>query len=359
MDSKLLKYYYNPETGFLSATKLYKKLKEIYPQLTLKHVKDFINKQYTAQLNKPIHKPKVFSSIFSPMPKNNYQLDIMVYDRYAFNGYKYIIVVIDVYSRFSSARAMTSRKMKNIIENIEDIFQEMGVPNNLNCDNEFNKKDFNELMQDLNVSVHYSEPNEINKNAIVERFNRTLELLQKWRIGTNKYDWEKVLPMIIKNYNNTYHSTIKETPFNLFNKLKPTKQNRVIVENSFKVGDKVRTRTIKKIFDKNDILKYSKDIYIINKINKNKIYLLNTKTQEESDRTYKPYELKLINEIQYISNIPEEQEEKEHKIIQVKRKTTKSLQKEGISEVPKIRRTTRQRRPVAMLVNEFGEHVKY
>ena len=71
MDSKLLKHYYNPETGFLSATKLYKKLKEIYPQLTLKHVKDFINKQYTAQLNKPIHKPKVFSSIFSPMPKNN------------------------------------------------------------------------------------------------------------------------------------------------------------------------------------------------------------------------------------------------------------------------------------------------
>lgn len=78
----------------------------------MKMVKDFIRKQYTAQLNKPQMKPKEFSTIVSRGPRNNYQMDILVYDRYEFHKYKYILVVIDVYSRYAMAEAMTSRKLK-------------------------------------------------------------------------------------------------------------------------------------------------------------------------------------------------------------------------------------------------------
>ncbi len=42
--------------------------------------------------------------------RDNYQMDIIVYNRYEYHKYKYILVVIDIYSRFAQARAMTNRK---------------------------------------------------------------------------------------------------------------------------------------------------------------------------------------------------------------------------------------------------------
>ena len=55
----LSKIYYDPLQGFLSAKKLYDKVKEY--GYTLKEVKDFINSQETYQVNKQTHKPKQFT----------------------------------------------------------------------------------------------------------------------------------------------------------------------------------------------------------------------------------------------------------------------------------------------------------
>ena len=95
--------------------------------------------------------------------------------------------------------------------------------------------------------MHYSQPNEINKNAIVERFNRTLaELLQKWRIATGKYDWYKVLPDIVDNYNNTFHGTIKATPSSVFNKNEIPQIHIKKIIHKFNVGDQVRIKIEKR-----------------------------------------------------------------------------------------------------------------
>jgi hypothetical protein len=68
-------------------------------------------------------------------------------------------------------------------------------------------------MKEHDVKVIYSKSDDKIKNALVESFNRTLaNLLQKWRISTNCYNWYKVLPEIIKKYNNNVHSIIKAKP---------------------------------------------------------------------------------------------------------------------------------------------------
>jgi len=61
--------------------------------------------------------------------------------------------------------------MPKLIEILEN-------PNNINCDNEFNTHEFNELMDYYDVKVWYSDPGEINKNAIVERVNGTIAKMQ-------------------------------------------------------------------------------------------------------------------------------------------------------------------------------------
>jgi len=62
------KYYYDPKTGFTSAEKLHKKLAKIDPTVTLKEIKSFLKKQFTAQVNKD---PKSFQTLF------HHQLEII------------------------------------------------------------------------------------------------------------------------------------------------------------------------------------------------------------------------------------------------------------------------------------------
>ena len=50
-DEIIHKYYYNPRTGFTSAANLYKVIKEKHQGITLKAIKEFINKQQTHQIH--------------------------------------------------------------------------------------------------------------------------------------------------------------------------------------------------------------------------------------------------------------------------------------------------------------------
>jgi len=163
-----------------SFSKLQKLVKEKYKEIKTDDIKKFIDEQEAQQITRQKRKPKNYDSITSFGVKNNYQMDIIVYDRFMFNNYKYILCVIDVYSRYAQCRAMTNRRLDTIIENMNDIFNKMGYPKNLNLDNEFNKKEFKNYTDKHKIKLWFSQPYEQNKNAIVERFNRTIiDKLQK------------------------------------------------------------------------------------------------------------------------------------------------------------------------------------
>lgn len=315
--------YYNAETGYInSASKLLKKIQQTHPNVKLHDVKQFLANQYAVQINKTVRKPKVYRSIISPSPRNNYQMDIIVYDRFEYNKHKYILCVIDVYSRYVSCRALTNRTNVTILENIKSIFEEMGLPKNLNCDNEFNKSTLNTYFKGNNITTHYSQPDEINKNAIVERFNRTLaSLIQNWRSATSKYDWAKILPLLVANYNNTYHSTIKETPSNVFNSLAKSKQKIIRIQSNLKLDDVVRIIHKKLIFSKGDAIRNSVDTYTIVDIVGNKFELMNNSTNRKLKHLYKDYELLRINTV---NRIPDQTVEQViHTKAKVKRKVSK------------------------------------
>jgi hypothetical protein len=249
---------------------------------------------------------------------------------------------------------MTSRTMPQILKSTKEIFKEMGTPKNVNADNEFNKTEFNKLMKSLKVTMYYSQPDEINKNAIIERFNRTIaSKIQLWRTASKKFDWYRVLPQLVTNYNNTEHRTVKDTPANIFTRKAINKQNVTVIKSKFKVGDKVRKVITKKIFDKGDAIKYSKEIYTINKIDKNKFYLTNVATKTKLLTYVKDYELKKANDVQFLPS-DEVEHEVEHAKTQVKRKVTRIHKKEGI-ETGNISSRLRERDPTSMVQDDrFG-----
>ena len=112
--------------------------------------------------------------------------------------------------------------------------------------------------------MYFSEPNDLNKNAIVEKVNPTIaQFLQKWRTATDQRARYKLLPDIVENYNNTYHRTLKAKPSEVFHGSHSNHQEVVILEPKLKLGDRVRVKLLKKAFMKGDRQKFSKEAYEI------------------------------------------------------------------------------------------------
>jgi hypothetical protein len=316
--------YYKKENINKTFKELYDLGKAHGKKLTQKQVSDFLKSQEINQVYKQDKRPEKFSSIVADGIRHEYQMDIMVYDRYEYNKYKYILVIVDIYSRYAEARAMTNRENKTILNNMINIFKQIGKPKIISCDNEFNTNEFKTYCEKNNIQVNFSIPNDIQKNSIVERLNRTLAGFIKKLRYLKIYNWAKELPDIMNLYNNKYHRTIRDTPYNIFYKKHKNKQDILVVLNKFKIGDKVRIKLKKKIFDKGDLKTYSDDIYIILKKEGRK-YLLS------DNKYYSGRSLKLAKNI--IKYIPENNEEeiifKNNKKV---RDLNKTLNKEGLNK---------------------------
>ena len=93
--------------------------------------------------------------------------------------------------------------------------------------------------------------------TIVERFNRTIKkMIYKYLQSTNSKTSVNILPKIIDNYNNSFHSTIEMAPNEVtkenshtvqLNLLKHAKQKEI---EKFQVGDSVRHMLKQKSLDK-------------------------------------------------------------------------------------------------------------
>jgi hypothetical protein len=298
MDKKtndLKRLYYDVKIGFSTVDKLYEQAKAHKLKYTKKDIKEFYDKQAVKQILKPLHKQKEYSSFMANQPRHVYQMDIIVYDRYSFKKYKYMLVVIDIYSRFLQVRPMTNRKMITIIKNYNSIIDIMKAPEYLQSDNEFNKKEFIDILNKSNTKTRFTDPDEIHKNPIVERVNGTITRnIQKVRIALKRYDWINYIYDLVDNYNDSVHSTVKNKPNDIFNNKVPNKQKYTFIKNPFTIGDKARIARKKKVFDKADEVTYSKKVYIVESIVKSKVKL------EGVIKLYKPYELdrvETLNEI--------------------------------------------------------------
>ena len=124
----------------------------------------------------------------------------------------------------------------------------------------------------------YSTYNE-GKSVVAERFIRTLKnKLYKHMTATGKNVYYDVLDDVVNKYNNTEHSTIKMKPIDV----KDSNKRVYIDEHNekdsrFKVGDTVRISKFKNIFVKGYTLNWSREIFIVNKINDTVPYTYNIK----------------------------------------------------------------------------------
>lgn len=133
-------------------------------------------------------------------------------------GYRYILMVIDVFSKHAWAKPLKNKTGPEVTKAMGEIFNAnpQQIPQNMHTDlgKEFYNAQFQRLMYKHGIN-HYSTYSTM-KASIVERFNRTI-LNRLWRLfnlqGSHK--WLNILQSIIDSYNATKHRTIKMRPIDV------------------------------------------------------------------------------------------------------------------------------------------------
>ena len=139
---------------------------------------------------------------------------------------------------------------------------------------EFYNKHLKDLLEKYNTQIYSTENEE--KSSVVERWNRTIKS-KMWKQFTvqGNTQYLDMLPKILKQYNNTKHSSIKMTPteaskksnegtvhFNLYGDME-----QVTSKPKFKVGDKVQISKYKRnVFDKGYTPNWTEELFITDKI---------------------------------------------------------------------------------------------
>jgi len=186
-------------------------------------------------------------------------------------GYKYILCVIDCFTKFAWALPLKSKTGKEVSNVMSKILLNRS-PKLLQLDNgkEFYNSSFDTLMKKYNIHKYSTFSN--MKACIVERFNRTLkEKMFREFTARGSHEWISILALLINEYNNSKHKTIGMSPKQADEN--PTsvriKQRKIInVKTKFNVGDNVRISTYKTVFTKGYLPKWSTEIFKIIKINK-------------------------------------------------------------------------------------------
>jgi hypothetical protein len=112
MNQIIKNYYYDNRTGF-TPSKLYSRMKHDGIAVSKEEVDNFLKRQRVNQILKPINKLPQYNTVFASKIRENYQIDLMIYDRYEYFKYKYILCAVDTYSRYADARPLTNKTRDN------------------------------------------------------------------------------------------------------------------------------------------------------------------------------------------------------------------------------------------------------
>lgn len=312
MNDELLysKYYYTPSySSALGGIKPMKsKLAREHSKVIAKNVRQWIEGQDSYTLHRPVRTrfPRR-KTIVSGMQE---QVQVDLIDTQAYkdlnDGYRYILTMIDVFSKKGWAVPVKSKSGAEISSVLRTLLTEYPVRRcQTDKGSEFRNKLVQNLFKEFNIT-HFSTENETIKASIVERWNRTLQtMLHRWFTATGKQRYIDILNDILSSYNNRYHHSIGMSP----NEVNTTNQEDVWLrlfspkemnteKAVFKPKDYVRISKARSIFERGFTPNWSFEIFTISKVLSTKpvTYKLVDWDNEPIDGSFYKHELQRVAE---------------------------------------------------------------
>lgn len=212
--------------------------------------------------------------------KDLFQADLVEMIPYAKSnrGYRYILVVINAFSKFVWMVPVKRKTGELVTAAIESILKKLKwSPKNLQTDlgKEFYNRPFQQLMTKYRIN-HYSVYS-TKKASIVERVNRTLKAIMWKRFSfQGSYKWLDWLPEVAREYNNRVHTTIGMKPADVTKKdekrllttvYRPQNIKAVkLTTQKFTIGDPVRISKYRQQFFKGYTPNWSNEVFRIREV---------------------------------------------------------------------------------------------
>lgn len=231
----------------------------------------------------PVRRRFPRNRVFASAPFENFHIDLIDMQQFTGHnkGFNYILICVDAFSKKAWAVPLKNKAGETVAKGFEFLLKRDDI---IPCyslysdrGTEFMNDSFRQVTRKYEIRHYVSKDKEI-KSSIAERFIRTLKgKLFKYFTLENTREYLSVLPLLLENYNNSYHSAIGMTPNevnfdntklvfdNLFTgstlgrypKMEQyktsyynTETGRVKKQSKFKIGDYVRITKIPSVFEK-------------------------------------------------------------------------------------------------------------
>ena len=195
----------------------------------------------TKEINKTLSASEPFEKIY---------IDICGPLKETFRKEKYILAMIDHFSKYISLTAITrqdEQTIKKIIQN--NWILKFGAPKEIHvdCGKNFESKEMKEFAAKLGVSLVFSSPYHHNTNGIIERQFRTIRDFINASLNERKpSNWAEILPEVEYTLNATVQKSLGVTPAEIV-------FGRKINRERWHYGNQVnRTELVKEQKEKND-----------------------------------------------------------------------------------------------------------
>ena len=235
--------------------------------------------QLAEELHKPITRKFTKRRVFVKGVDEIWAADLVELGRFSDwnKGIKYLLMVIDVFSKFGWIEPLQNKKGETVAAAFEKIFKLGRKPRLLWTDKgkEFYNKNVNQLLSRKNIKLYSTENEE--KSSVIERFNRTIKQ-KMWKMfsaNNNTIYFDKI-DELLKNYNSSWHRSVQMSPIaasdiknkhQVFANLYSDEIYKPVKKPKFRIGDKVRISKYKrKLFDKGFTPNWTEEIFVINQI---------------------------------------------------------------------------------------------
>jgi len=283
-------------------------------------VKQFLRGEQAYSLHKPARRHYKRNPIYVAGIDAQWQADLADMQTLARqnNGMRYLLTVIDVFSKFAWVAPVKSKDASAISLAFKEVLEEAAPrrPRRLQTDKgkEFFNSSFAALMRRHSIQHFASDSDQ--KAAVVERFNRTI----KTRLWTYMSDrgsvrWLDVLSNLVNAYNHSHHRSIGMAPADVTEKdtdriwvrLYGDGNTYLKQQKPLPVGAMVRLNKAKAIFDKGYMPNWTKEHFTIaesapdhsKKKSRRQVYKIKDFDGEPITGSFYPEELQHISDNQY------------------------------------------------------------
>lgn len=295
----LKELYYTPGKpgAFAGPEKLYQAVKqEGKYKIGRRRIRQFLNNEDPYSLYKPIRKTFPRSKVIVNTIDSMWDGDLADVSNISSHndGYKFLLVLIDIFSRYLFIIPLRNKHHQNIIDGLKSVFQTERKPHTLRTDkgSEFKNRWVKTYLKKEGINVIYTQ-NETKANY-AERVIRTMKnLMYRYFMKNRTYRFVNVLQDLVESYNNRPHRSLggnapatvnqgnadeirldaylsgrktKSDPLKMnLLKSKKTTKKRVKPFFKLKVGDTVRISQLKHPFQRDYQQKWTEEFFKVSK----------------------------------------------------------------------------------------------